>query len=611
MACDCLGRDIVRDDTAGNTTGDRPLKPVPLLEFLRIFWRLASPYWRSAERRVAWALLCAVVALNLASVYMLVQVNAWYNDFYNAIQAYDQPGFVALLWYFLLLAAIYILIVVYQLYLTQMLQVRWRRWLTARYTDRWLSGQTFYRMQLADGASGVGTDNPDQRISEDVRLMCEQTLDLGLGLMNAIVTLASFVVVLWMLSGPATITLAGAEFTVPGYMVWAALAYAAIGTWLANLIGRPLVRLSFDQQRHEADFRYGLMRLRENSESVALYRGEPGERARMGERFGEVFANYLRLMRRQKKLTWFSNGYNQLATVFPFVVSAPRYFAKEIQLGGLMQIASAFGQVHGSLSYLINAYPAIAAWKATVDRLTGFEARLVASEQQSVGADRFTFDESDTAGRVGSMALAARGLDVALPDGRLLVAGLDLEIPAGDAVLVSGSSGTGKSTLLRALAGIWPYGNGSVRLPPRGRILFLPQRPYLPLGTLREAICYPGTPVPGDPWFDAVLERCGLEHLRDRLDQQDLWAQVLSGGEQQRIAFARALLVGPALLFLDESTSALDEAAEAALYALLLQTLPGTTIVSIGHRSTLRRWHRSSLTALGNGRWERSRAAVA
>lgn len=602
-----------------------------LLEFLRLFWRLASPYWRSEERAIAWLLLGSVVALNLASVYMLVQVNAWYNNFYNAIQNYDQPGFISLLWYFLFLAAVYILIVVYQLYLNQMLQVRWRRWLTGRYMDRWLAGQTYYRMQLVDAASGAGTDNPDQRISEDLRLMCDQTLDIGLGLMNAIVTLASFVVVLWSLSGPATLALGGLSVTIPGYMVWAAVAYAAIGTWLANLIGRPLVGLTFRQQRHEADFRYGLMRLRENSESVALYRGEPGERARLGERFTEVFQNYWQLMKRQKKLTWFSNGYNQLATVFPFVVAAPRYFAKEIQLGGLMQISSAFGQVHGALSYLINAYPAIAAWKATVDRLTGFEQRMLDSEQRTRQADRFEFEDRPRAGdaarpvaaaaaatatarteAVANPAVAVRGLDVELPDGRTLVARLDLDIPAGDALLVSGASGSGKSTLLRALAGIWPYGQGSVVLPERARVLFLPQKPYLPLGTLREAICYPGTLIDrDDPRFLSVLERCGLAHLADRLETSDLWAQVLSGGEQQRVAFARALLLQPALLFLDESTSALDEPSEAALYALLVQALPGTTIVSVGHRSTLRRWHRSTLLALGDGRWERAPTGAA
>jgi len=588
--------------------------PTRLLEFLRLFWRLASPYWKSEERAMAWLLLCAVVALNLASVFMLVQVNAWYNNFYNAIQDYDQPGFVALLWYFLLLAAVYILIVVYQLYLNQMLQVRWRRWLTGRYTDRWLSGQTYYRMQLLDAGTGAGADNPDQRISEDLRLMCDQTLDIGLGLMNAIVTLGSFVVVLWSLSGPATLSIGGVELTIPGYMVWAAVAYAAIGTWLANLIGRPLVRLTFEQQRHEADFRYGLMRLRENSESVALYRGEAGERARLGERFGAVFANYWQLMRRQKKLTWFSNGYNQLATVFPFVVSAPRYFAKEIQLGGLMQISSAFGQVHGALSYLINAYPAIAAWKATVDRLTGFEQRMLDSEQRTLRDDRFLFDEGarvaagmppvdDTVRGTAAPVLSVRALDVALPDGRLLVSGLDLDIRAGDALLVSGPSGAGKSTLLRALAGIWPYGQGKVTLPPRSDVLFLPQRPYLPLGTLREAICYPGITLPADdPRLASVMERCGLAHFSGRLDQTDLWAQVLSGGEQQRVAFARALLLEPALLFLDESTSALDEPSEEALLGLL-QALPGTTIVSVGHRRALWRWHRRVLSAEGHGRW--------
>lgn len=597
-----------------------------LLEFLRLFWRLASPYWRSEERAIAWLLLGSVVALNLASVYMLVQVNAWYNNFYNSIQNYDQQGFISLLWYFLFLAAVYILIVVYQLYLNQMLQVRWRRWLTGRYMDRWLAGQTYYRMQLVDAASSAGTDNPDQRISEDLRLMCDQTLDIGLGLMNAIVTLASFVVVLWSLSGPATLSLGGLSVTIPGYMVWAAVAYAAIGTWLANLIGRPLVGLTFRQQRHEADFRYGLMRLRENSESVALYRGEPGERARLGERFAAVFENYWQLMKRQKKLTWFSNGYNQLATVFPFVVAAPRYFAKEIQLGGLMQISSAFGQVHGALSYLINAYPAIAAWKATVDRLTGFEQRMLDSERRTRHADRFDFGEGanvaalplpDAEPAAATTAatlpvLAVRGLDVELPDGRMLVTRLDLDIPAGDAMLVSGASGSGKSTLLRALAGIWPYGQGSVVLPERASVLFLPQKPYLPLGTLREAICYPGTLIGGDdPRFLSVLERCGLAHLADRLETSDLWAQVLSGGEQQRVAFARALLLQPALLFLDESTSALDEASEAAIYALLAQALPGTTIVSVGHRSTLRRWHRSTLFALGDGRWERAPTGVA
>ncbi|MBC7781527.1 MAG: ABC transporter ATP-binding protein/permease [Proteobacteria bacterium] len=585
---------------------------------MRAFWRLASPFWRSEERFAAWALLASVIALNLGSVYMLVQINSWYNAFYNTIQTYDQPGFVALLWYFLFLAAVYILIVVYQSYLNQMLQIRWRRWLTGRYVDRWLSEQIHYRMQFAGEHAQAGTDNPDQRISEDVRLMCDQTLDIGLGLMNAVVTLASFVFVLWNLSGPAEFTLAGVDFTVPGYMVWAAVLYSALGTWIANLIGRPLVRLNFMQQRFEADFRYGLMRLRENSEGVALYRGEGVERARLGERFGQVFSNYWQLMERQKKLTWFLNGYNQLALVFPFMVAAPRFFAKEIQLGGLMQISSAFGQVHSSLSYLINAYTLLATWKATVDRLTGFDATMREAEAYARTGDRFDFEVlepgrvSQTAdARTQMPALEVRNLTVALPDGRKLVDGLDLDVAPGEAVLVSGASGSGKSTMLRALAGIWPFGHGSVRMPERARVLFLPQRPYLPLGTLRAAICYPLATQPEGAQFNLVLARCGLAHLAHRLDDTDQWARVLSGGEQQRVGFARALLVRPALLFLDEATSALDEPSEAALYALLRETLPDTAVVSIGHRSSLRRWHASGVSAQGDAHWTRDLAAPA
>ncbi len=603
----------------------KPPAGLPAGEFLRLFWRLASPYWRSDERLSAWLLLGAVVALNLGSVYMLVQINAWYNDFYNSIQNYDQAGFVALLWYFLLLAALYILIVVYQSYLNQMLQIRWRRWLTGVHLQRWLDGQTYYRMQLLERttADSGHTDNPDQRIAEDLRLMCDKTLDLSLGLMNALVTLGSFVFVLWALSGPAAIAVAGLEFALPGYMVWAAVAYALIGTWLANRIGRPLVRLAFEQQRCEADFRFGLMRLRENSEGVALYRGEAQEQARFRERFAAVFANYWRLMDRNKRLTWFSNAYNQLAVVFPFVVAAPRYFASEIQLGGLMQISSAFGRVHDALSYLINSYGQIAEWKATIDRLTQFDASMQAAEAACGRTAGFTFAaRADT-------ALAAHALRVELPDGRRIVDALELELPPGDSLLVSAESGRGKSTLLRALAGVWPFGSGRIEAPPRERVMFLPQRPYLPLGTLRTALWYPGAAPedasaaapaaaaaagidarqampdvqPHPEEFDAIVEACGLAHLRGRLDQVEAWQQVLSGGEQQRVAFARALLARPDVLFLDEATSALDSAAEQQLYALLRQRLPDTTLISVGHRDSLRAWHQRMLTTRGDGTW--------
>jgi vitamin B12/bleomycin/antimicrobial peptide transport system ATP-binding/permease protein len=580
----------------------------PTIDFLRLFWRLASPYWRSEERASAWLLLGAVVGLNLGSVYMLVQINAWYNDFYNTIQNYDQPGFVALLWYFLLLAAVYIFIVVYQSYLNQMLQIRWRRWLTGQYLDRWLHGQTYYRMQLLEHRDGNGTDNPDQRISEDLKLMCDKTLDLSLGLMNAVVTLGSFVFVLWTLSGAARFTLAGVELTVPGYMVWAAIVYALVGTWIANRIGRPLVRLSFDQQRYEADFRFGLMRLRENSEGVALYRGEAAEQAGFAARFALVFNNYWRLMDRTKKLSWFSIGYNQLAVVFPFVVAAPRYFAKEIQLGGLMQISSAFGRVHDALSYLITSYTLIAEWKATIDRLTGFDASMRAAETAATRAAGFAFTEGAAQG--STSGLAAHALAVDLPDGRRVVEQLELELPPAGRLLVSAASGAGKSTLLRALAGVWPFGSGRIETPPRSQVMFLPQRPYLPLGTLRSALWYPAAPGADDAAFREILEQCGLAHLAARLDDEDIWAQVLSGGEQQRVAFARALLARPALLFLDEATSALDDNSEARLYALLRERLPHTTLVSVGHRDTLPRWHEWILTTTGNAHWQVQRSPV-
>jgi putative ATP-binding cassette transporter len=575
-----------------------PIPPLPagrpgLRAFFAEFWRLAAPYWKSEERATAWLLLGVVVALNLGSVYLSVLFNHWYHDFYNTIQNLDQQGFYEQLGRFALLATAFIVVAVYQMYFNLMLQMRWRRWLTARYLSGWLGGRTYYRLELTDR----GTDNPDQRISEDLRLLCEQTLDLGLGLMNAVVTLASFVVILWMLSGPLSFVIAGIGITIPGYMVWAAIGYAVIGTWLANAIGRPLIGLNFNQQRYEADFRYSLVRLRENSEGVALYRGEAREQDQFEARFGHVLTNWWRIIRKQKQLTWFTAGYNQIAIIFPFVVAAPRFFAKEISLGGLMQIVSAFGQVHTALSYLINSYTLIANWKATVDRLTGFEAQMRRVAELRDARDHYTRAES-ASGRLSTAALR-----VELPDGRALVDGLDLELGRRDAVLVSGPSGCGKSTLLRALAGIWPFGGGRIEMPPASELLFLSQRPYLPLGTLREAICYPLPPLPDGPDFDEVIDACGLAHLRGRLDDTEHWSQVLSGGEQQRVAIARALLVKPAFLFLDEATASLDEPSEAALYDLLGSRLPDTTLVSVGHRPALRRWHRQRLSPGDSGRW--------
>ncbi len=559
-------------------------------DIARAFVRLARPYWQSGERRVAWALLATVVALDLASVFMLVQVNAWYNGFYNSLQEHDRAGFVALIWYFALLAAVYIVIAVARGWFNQLLQIRWRTWLTERLAGRWLSGQAMYRMQV----TRADADNPDQRIAEDLMLLCDQSLDLGLGLLNALVTLGSFVVVLWALSGPGTLVIGGSEITIPGYMVWAAVAYALIGTWLADRIGRPLAALSFEQQRREADFRFALARLRENAEAVALHGGEQEERARLARRFSAVIGNFRQLMERNKRLGWFSTGYNQLAVVFPFIVAAPRYFSRELTLGGLMQISSAFGRVHDALSWLVNSYTLYAKWRATVERLSGFESAI----DRALAAGHAPRRETQARG-----GLQVRGLEVSLPDGRALVRGLDLDLRGGERLLVSAPSGSGKSTLLRALAGIWPYGRGTIAGPAREAMTFLPQRPYLPLGSLREALWYP-QPVPASaPTFEAVLADCGLAHLRDRLDEVANWAQVLSGGEQQRVAFARALLHPPEVLFLDEATSALDEASEERLYRLLTDRLAQAVVVSVGHRPGLARWHGLRLDPTGEAGW--------
>jgi putative ATP-binding cassette transporter len=371
--------------------------------------------------------------------------------------------------------------------------------------------------------------------------------------------------------------------------VWAALLYALAGTWLTNWIGRPLVGLNFDQQRYEADFRFGLVRFRENAEGVALYRGEADELRSFRERFAAVVNNWWGIMRRQKRLTWFTAGYGQAAVIFPFVVAGPRYFRGEIPLGGLMQIASAFGQVQDSLSFIISAYPDLAQWRSVVQRLVGFERALA-----RMRADAASDGVRRTPGT--GEALALDRVDLKLPGGRPLLEAATLDFQPGDSALISGPSGAGKSTLFRAIAGIWPFGTGAISLPRDGRVLFLPQKPYLPIGTLREVVSYP-TPPGGidDAALREALEAVGLPELIGRLDEPAHWALALSPGEQQRIAFARALVQKPTWLFLDEATSALDEASEVRLYTLLRERLPGVTLVSVGHRSTLRPFHARNL----------------
>ena len=554
--------------------------------FLADLWVLTKPFWCSEERWAARGLLAVIVALNLGLVYVNVLINQWNNDFYNTLQQMDRDGFFHQLLRFSGLAAAYIVVAVYQLYLNQMLQIRWRRWLTGRYLANWIGARVYYRLQLTHR----GTDNPDQRIADDLARFCDRTLNLSLGFLSSVVTLGSFVSILWTLSGTMSFTLNGARIDIPGYMVWVALVYALAGTLLIHFIGRPLIGLNFKQQKFEANFRFSLVRFRENTEAIALYAGEATETRRLMHGFGDVVSNWWAIMKRQKTLTWFRAGYNQTALIFPFLVAAPRFFSKSIQLGGLMQTASAFGQVQDALSWFVNAYTQIAEWKATVDRLTGFRnACHRAQEEAQSGA-------GVVVGSADSVEVVAHDVRVDLPHGQPLLAPLDLVLRPGESVLVTGPSGTGKSTLFRAFAGIWPFGRGTVSMPRGARVLFLPQKPYLTIGSLREQLCYPAAiGKVDDDELRGVLEECGLGHLVHRLDEEQHWAQQLSGGEQQRVAFARALVQKPDWLFMDEATSALDEASEAQLYRLLGAKLPHLTVISIGHRSSLGQFHQRRL----------------
>ena len=557
-----------------------------LLSTLATIWRLAIPYFRSEDRWAGRGLLAAVVAIELAVVGVTVLINQWNARFYNALQDRNWDTFVRELIVFCVLAGAYVVLRVYQLYLNQWLQIRWRRWMTAQYVGHWLDGPNHYRMQML----GDAADNPDQRIAEDIRQFIELGLFVGVGLLGAIVSLGSFVVILWGLSAAAPLTIFGEAWNIPGYLVWAALAYAAVGTLLTHLIGRPLIALNFNQQRYEADFRFNLVRVRENSEQIALLRGEHAERGRLMDRFLNVVNNWLAIMTRQKRLTFLTAGYNQASVVFPIIVVSPAYFAGHIQLGALTQTAGAFNSVQTALSFFVDTYVRIAEWRAVIERLAGFEASIANAHALT------THKPNIAVTPVQAKDVRLDGIEVALPSGKPLVTADGVTIAPHDQVLVTGPSGSGKSTLLRAIAGIWPFGKGTVSVPEGAKALTLPQRPYLPIGSLEAAISYPSEPGA----FDAarireLLAAVGLPAMAERLDEHAHWNRMLSLGEQQRLGIARAILHAPDFLFLDEATASLDEPAEAALYKLLKERLPDATIVSIGHRSTLAAFHKRGL----------------
>ena len=559
-------------------------------KFLQEFWSLLRGYWISEQRWRACGLLAVVIALNFAIVYLLVLINSWYNEFYNALQAYAVEQFWPLIGKFAFLAFLHIAIAVYAVYLQQMLQLRWRTWMTDRYLASWMKNQAYYRLQVL----GSDMDNPDQRIQEDINQFVTLTLSILLGVLKQLTTLAAFAVVLWNLSGVLEVPLGSGTFTIYGYMLWFSLLYSIIGTYLAHRVGRRLIGLDYEQQRYEADFRFSMTRVRENSESIAFYGGEQPEQAGFQHRFAQVIKNYWGIMRQMKFLNYYANCYAQLAIIAPLVLAAPRYFAGAMALGGLMQTISAFGRVQDALSYFVTVYDNIAQLIAVIHRLTGFTQHLEAVGELQTDVELMPAEGAD---------FVAENIEVGLPDGRQLLAGCSFSLPRGCRILVTGSSGCGKSTLFRTLAGLWPFGRGQVKVPKGTRTLFLPQRPYLPLGSLRDAIWYPLAAQGSEQRLQEVLQLVGLPELADRLDTVDDWSRILSLGEQQRIAFARILLVEPQWVFLDEATSALDEPREREMYEMLRRELPGTSIVSVGHRSTLFAQHDQELHLLGGKQW--------
>lgn len=544
-------------------------------------WKLAKPYWASEHKNKSISLLILVIIFNLLVVYMTVLFNKWNNGFYDSIQHYDKVKFFHYIYIFLIYAFFYIIFQIISYYCRKILEVNWRRWSTKYYIDKWMKHKAYYKTMFVNEVS----DNPDQRISADVNSFIVLVMDLTLGLLSSIVTICSFSVILWKISGSLTFNFYNHHFVIPGYMLFAAILYAIFGTYITFKIGRPLIKLDYEQQAYEADFRFGLMRIREHSENIAFYSGESVEKNNLINKFTHVVDNFMSIVYRQMKLDVFNVAYSQLANIFPILVASPRYFAKLIQLGDLMQIASAFGRVQDALSYFINSYGSLSGLRATMDRLYGFEKIITEADNLH---SLSTEDSNDY--------LNIKNLSINLPNGNNLLNNINIKLNSGDRLLIRGRSGTGKTTLLRTIARLWSYASGKIYQKPNSSSLFIAQKPYLPIATLANAILYPMSSDAIDrETLITNIKICGLEHLIEKLDIEDNWSTKLSIGEQQRIGFCRVLLNKPDIVYLDEATSALDEEIEELMYRNLIDTLPNSVIVSVGHRSTIKKWHTQEL----------------
>jgi vitamin B12/bleomycin/antimicrobial peptide transport system ATP-binding/permease protein len=568
-------------DAAEETIAARPTSA-------NTFLRRALGFWRGPDRRSAWVWTAGALALILANLAVTVGINRWNKWFFDALEAKDGSRLLTLVVTIVALVAVGAAFAVAMVRCRMTLQVKWRQWLTADLLERWLTEQRYYRLAVTDEEQ----INPEYRIADDLRLASEPVVEFVIGFINALLAAVTFVGILFWVGGSLTVTIGGTSFWIPGYIAIAAVLYASAVSGLTYLIGNPLVARVAAKNEGEAQFRYELTRVRENAESIALIKGADDERSRLNETFAELVTRCLHVIKQHSHLTWLLNGNAFFALVFPVLLATPKYLAGELTLGSVMQIATAFTAVLTALNWFADNFIRLAEWSASAQRADELHAAL----------DEMDDDVSKTAAIVvdntGAENIELRDLSIVHRDGRVVIDDADITVAPGERVLLGGESGSGKSTLIRAIAGLWPWGDGHILLPSGAKLAFVPQRPYIPLGTLRDAIAYP---VEGKLLADerarAVLKDVGLGYLSAKLDTEDArWDQTLSGGERQRIAFARLLIEEPDIIIMDEATAALDVDSEFRLLTLLFERLPKATMISVGHRPGLQELHSRLLT---------------